>query len=230
MKRTHLLRALALGLLLFPVPALAGEALVAVAANFTAPAQEIGKAFAAKTGATVKFSFGSTGKLYTQISQGAPFEVFFAADDIRTVLAEKEGFGVPGSSFTCAAGKLALWSRTPGLVDAKGEVLKTGGFANPVATAFLSFMKGPEALAVLAKHGYGARKQGKGGGHVGDHRPYRAIGRRQHRRAAAAGDPPWPGGWRTAATGSRRRWPRWSPCPWFCRPPFWGFIFWWRRP
>lgn len=119
----------AVSALLAPGLAQAGETLVAVAANYTAPVKEIAAAFEKKTGDKVNFSFGSTGQLYTQITQGAPFEALFAADDERPIQAETEGFGVPGSTFTYAVGTLVLWSAKPGLVDARGEVLKTGGFA-----------------------------------------------------------------------------------------------------
>ena len=61
----------------------AGEVTVAVAANFANAANEIGALFTEKTGHTAIFSFGSTGQLYSQISQGAPFEVFLSADRTR---------------------------------------------------------------------------------------------------------------------------------------------------
>ena len=71
-----------LGLLLaWAVPGVlyAGEVQVAVAANFSAAAQEIGVLFAEATGHTVRFSFASSGQLYAQITQGAPFDVCAAA-------------------------------------------------------------------------------------------------------------------------------------------------------
>ena len=75
---------LLLGLVaLMPVPSFAADVSAAVAANFTKPAEELGKAFTAQTGDTVTFSFGATGALYTQLSQGAPFEVFLSADTKR---------------------------------------------------------------------------------------------------------------------------------------------------
>lgn len=97
-------------LLLLAGPALAGETQVAVAANFTEPATEIASLFAEKTGHTAVLAFGATGQFYTQITQGAPFEVFLAADNIRPKKAVEEGFGVPGSVFTYAEGQLVLWS------------------------------------------------------------------------------------------------------------------------
>ena len=59
---------------------------------------------------TVVLSFGATGALYTQITQGAPFEVFLSADDKRPAQAVTEGFGVEGTVFTYAIGKVVLYS------------------------------------------------------------------------------------------------------------------------
>lgn len=114
----------------------ADEVQVAVAANFTAPMQQIAAGFEKDTGHKAALSFGATGKFYAQIVNGAPFEVLLAADDETPARLEKEGHAVAGSRFTYAIGKLVLWSANPDLVDAKGDVLKTGSFkhialANP---------------------------------------------------------------------------------------------------
>ncbi|MEX6509015.1 molybdate ABC transporter substrate-binding protein [Jiella sp. M17.18] len=108
---------------------------VAVAANFTGAAKDIAAAFHEKTGDTAQLSFGSTGTLYTQISQDAPFEVFLAADDVRPEKAVKDGFGVKGTTFTYAVGKIVLYSTDPALVKGP-ETLKNATFeklaiANP---------------------------------------------------------------------------------------------------
>jgi len=108
--------------------ALAAETRVAVAANFTEPAKEIAARFEAKTGHKAILSFGSSGQFYTQIANGAPFEVFLSADVERPQKAETEGFAVAATRFTYATGRLALWSKTPGLVDARGAVLAKGNF------------------------------------------------------------------------------------------------------
>jgi molybdate transport system substrate-binding protein len=110
-------------------PALARQVQAAVAANFTAPAKEIAAAFEKAGGAHVALSFGSSGAFYSQIAHGAPFEVFLSADAERPQKAEKAGLGVAGARFTYAVGKLVLYSKTPGLVDGKGAVLKAGRFA-----------------------------------------------------------------------------------------------------
>ena len=108
------------------IQVLAAEVSVAVAANFTAPMQKIAQAFEAETGHKAVLSYGSTGTLYAQIRNGAPFQVFLAADSQTPFKMEKEGLGVSGSRFTYALGKLVLWSKQPGLVDDKGEVLRGG--------------------------------------------------------------------------------------------------------
>jgi molybdate transport system substrate-binding protein len=112
-----------------PVAALAADTQVAVAANFTEPAKEIAQAFKAATGNTATLSFGSSGQFYAQMSHGAPFEVFLSADADRPAAAERDGLGVGGTRFTYAVGRLVLYSKTPGLVDGAGAVLKTDRFA-----------------------------------------------------------------------------------------------------
>ncbi len=120
---------------------MAAEVPVAVAANFTEPAKDIAAAFHKATGNTLALSFGPSGGFYTQIAHGAPFEVFLSADDERPKKAEAEGLAVRGSRFTYAVGRLVLYSKTPGLVDAKGAVLKGGKFeklsiADPAAAPY----------------------------------------------------------------------------------------------
>lgn len=96
------------------MPSAAGEVNVAVAANFTDAMRDIVPLFEKATGNSVKVSFGSTGKLYSQIENGAPFEVFLAADTKRPQKAEAAGLAVPGSRFTYALGRLYLWSAKAG--------------------------------------------------------------------------------------------------------------------
>lgn len=107
-------------------PAQAAEVSVAVAANFTAPMQKIATAFEQDTGHKAILAFGSTGKFYAQIKNGAPFQALLAADDETPARLEREGLGVGGTRFTYAIGRLVLWSRQPGLVDDKGNVLRSG--------------------------------------------------------------------------------------------------------
>jgi molybdate transport system substrate-binding protein len=128
MSKTMLRWLPALCALLASAAALADEVQVAVAANFTAPMKLIAADFEKDTGHKALLTFGATGKFYAQITNGAPFEVFLAADDETPARLEKEGMAVNGSRFTYATGKLVLWSAQPGVVDAQGEVLKKGDF------------------------------------------------------------------------------------------------------
>lgn len=129
----------------------AAEVQVAVAANFTAPMQQIAADFEKDTGHVAKLSFGATGKFYAQIVNGAPFELFLAADDTTPAKLEKEGHAVAGSRFTYAVGTLVLWSSKPDFVDGKGEVLKSGkvnkvSIANPKTAPY-----GAAAVETLKK-------------------------------------------------------------------------------
>jgi len=123
-------------LLIWFFPAMADEVRVAVAANFTAPMQQIGPSFERATGHKLVLSFGSTGKFYAQIRNGAPYDAFLSADETTPAKLEAEGNAVNGSRFTYAVGKLVLWSPKPDMVDKSGKVLANGEFrhlalANP---------------------------------------------------------------------------------------------------
>ncbi|MCK9261594.1 MAG: molybdate ABC transporter substrate-binding protein [Azoarcus sp.] len=144
---------LAIGLGVFAAAVSAADVQVAVAANFTAPIKDIAVQFEKDTGHRLVAAFGPTGGLYTQIKNGAPFEVFFAADSKTPAKLEAEGEIVPGSRFTYAVGKLVLWSSDEAYVDDKGEVLKKNAFkhvaiANPRTAPY-----GLAATQVLDKLG-----------------------------------------------------------------------------
>lgn len=88
---------------------------IAVASNFRLPAEAIVEKFVAATGHEVRLSSASTGKLATQIANGAPFDVFLAADQAHPERLEQAGLAVPGTRFTYATGALVLYSRDPEL-------------------------------------------------------------------------------------------------------------------
>ncbi len=116
--------------------AAAEEIRVAVASNFANVIKILSAQFEAATGHKVTLIYGSTGKHYAQIRNGAPFDAFFAADIKRPELLEKAGFALPGSRFTYARGKVVLWSPRAGYIGTEGEVLAKGAFtylaiANP---------------------------------------------------------------------------------------------------
>jgi molybdate transport system substrate-binding protein len=130
----------------------AAEVKVAVAANFTDAVKEIGALFEKASGHKAVFSFGPTGGLYNQIMQAAPFEVFLSADQTRPAQAIKEGFGIEGTVFTYATGKLVLFSKTDGLKLGE-QALKDGKFekisiANPKTAPY-----GTAAVEVMQKLG-----------------------------------------------------------------------------
>jgi molybdate transport system substrate-binding protein len=139
----------------------AGEVSVAVAANFTGPMEKIAPAFEKATGHKVLIAYGTVGKFYAQIKNGAPFDVLISSDSETPNRLEKDGFGIPDSRFTYAIGKLVLWSSKPGLVDDKGDVLKKGDFqhlsiANPKMAVY-----GAAAVEAMKKLGVDAALEPK---------------------------------------------------------------------
>ena len=120
------IQAFLLGVTAWLSPLHAGEVSVAVAANFAAPMQTIAQAFERDTGHQARLALGSTGKFYAQIKNGAPFAVLLAADDDTPARLEKEGLAIAGTRLTYATGRLALWSKRPGVVDDQGAVLRHG--------------------------------------------------------------------------------------------------------
>jgi len=133
--------------------AVAGEVSIGVAANFTDTTRELAKQFEAATGHTVSASFGSTGKLYAQIRNGAPFDVFMAADVRRPALIEQAQPGMPGTRFTYAQGKLALWSPATGAFEDAQSYLAGQPFARLAIANPKTAPYGLAALQVLAHMG-----------------------------------------------------------------------------
>lgn len=121
--------------------ACADEIQVAVAANFTAPMRKIADEFEKETGHKALLSFGTVGQFYAQMKNGAPFEVLVSSDKATPDKLVRDGLALDDTRHTYAIGKLVLWSATPGLVDSKGAVLKSGKFqhlalANPTLAVY----------------------------------------------------------------------------------------------
>ena len=149
----QLMRALLVLALAGATLAARAEVLVAVAANFAVPMRGIAEGFQAATGHTLKISAGATGKFYSQILAGAPFEVLLAADDETPRRLVAAGHAVASTQFTYAIGHLVLWSAQPAFVDDQGAVLASGAFgklalANPKLAPY-----GAAALQVLRVRG-----------------------------------------------------------------------------
>lgn len=131
----------------------AAEAMVAVAANFAEPIKAIAAVLKKTTGHTLKVATGASGALYTQIKNGAPFDVFLSADNERPAMLEKEGLTQPGTRFTYATGRLVLWSAKVGRVDNQGQVLRAPdlgkvAYANPKTAPY-----GEAAVEVMNRLG-----------------------------------------------------------------------------
>lgn len=126
------------------------EALVlAVASNFNSTMKKLVEDFERRHDQQVVVSYGSTGKLFAQIVQGAPYDLFLAADTIRPQRLIDMGKVVSETPYVYAIGRLVLWSPSVGLVDQQGRVLSGDHFrrlaiANPKIAPY-----GSAAIAVL---------------------------------------------------------------------------------
>ncbi len=116
-------------------PVFAEQVLVAVAANFVPAFREIASEFETVTGHNIRVAAGSSGNFYSQIKNGAPFDVFFSADMERPKLLEDDGLGVKDTRFTYAIGRLVLWIPSAGLIKGeetlRSKKFKRLAFANP---------------------------------------------------------------------------------------------------
>lgn len=134
-------------LLCFSGIANAVEIRVAVAANFRFASEALAKQFEQATGHDVTLIFGSTGKHFAQIQNGAPFDVYLAADELRPRMLEEDGIAVSGTRFIYAIGKLVLWSPHDDVAATLESQLERGDFR------FLSI-----ANPTLAPYGRAARQ------------------------------------------------------------------------
>jgi len=111
-----------------------GHARIAVATNFLETAQKLEAAFEAETDYTIDLVSGSTGQLYTQIINGAPYDVFLSADAARVTKLIEGGRGLKETRITYAVGRLVLYGSEAR--QSREGVLKAGDFkrlaiANP---------------------------------------------------------------------------------------------------
>lgn len=98
-----------------------GAVNVAAASDLTFAMNEIAAQFQKETGCTIRLSLGSSGNFLTQIENGAPFDVFFAADISYPKKLESGGLADPGSTYLYAVGKIVLWTRNDSHLDASRE-------------------------------------------------------------------------------------------------------------
>ncbi len=109
----------------------------------------IASEFEADTDYKTRLSFGSSGKLFAQIANGAPFGVLLSADQKIPLALEKKGLTIKNSRFTYALGQLALWSANSTYKNNLTDLLISGNYntlaiANPKLAPY-----GIAALEVL---------------------------------------------------------------------------------
>lgn len=143
-----------IGLASISANAVAVQATVAVASNFTKTIEAVYAEFA-KTHPQhkIRFAFGPTGKLLAQIKNGAPFDAFFAADEKRAQLAIQHTGALADSYFVYAQGKIVLYSQKHPVAKQPQQVLRNADFrhialANPKTAPY-----GERAQAYLQKMG-----------------------------------------------------------------------------
>jgi molybdate transport system substrate-binding protein len=95
----------------------ADEITIAAAADLTFAFKDITAKFQQQTGDQVKLSLGSSGNFYSQIQNGAPFDLFFSADMSYATKLQDAGLTEPGSLTEYAIGKIVLWAPSSSSAD-----------------------------------------------------------------------------------------------------------------
>ncbi|KAA9131934.1 molybdate ABC transporter substrate-binding protein [Marinihelvus fidelis] len=109
---------------------------IAVASNFSPTLDQLVEAYPGRSMHRVTLSAASTGKHYAQIINGAPYDLFLAADRARPETLERDGQAVAGTRRTYAIGRLVLWAPSLPQNEVGPELLDPGypgrlAIANP---------------------------------------------------------------------------------------------------
>jgi len=121
----------------YATPAPGQEITVAAAADLTPAFEELGREFETATKTKVVFVFGSTGTLTQQIENGAPFDLFAAANVSYIDQLEQKGLIIPDSKAVYARGRITLWTanespvRFQGIEDLARPEIQRIAIANP---------------------------------------------------------------------------------------------------
>ncbi len=182
-------------LLLAVSAAEAGQLIIAVAANFTGASRDLVQRFERLSGHRVKVSYGSTGKLFAQIDNGAPFELLLAADRAHPLRAVQQGLAQGDSRFTYARGQLVLWSAEPNLFSDGEHYLNTADFSRAAIANPKTAPYGLAAKQVLIRLGLWHRLQQRlvRGDSIAQTFQFTATGNAQLGFVASAQLRAWPG-------------------------------------
>lgn len=147
-------------MLALPIQAQAADLLIAQAANFMPAMKEIIPAFEAETGIKAQATYASTGKLYGQITNGAPFDIFLAADERRPKKLHADG--ACAEPFVYAKGQLVFWSLNKNLCDKPWQEAVLSGEAGVVGIANTETAPyGTVAMVAMQKEGVWEKVQPK---------------------------------------------------------------------
>jgi molybdate transport system substrate-binding protein len=142
----------------------AQEIRVAAAADLEFAMKDIAAQFEKQTGTKVDVTYGSSGNFFSQLQNGAPFDLFFSADIDYPRKLEAAGFAEPGTVYEYAIGRIAIWMPA----DAKVDLVRLGwktlldasvqkiAVANPEHAPY-----GRAAVAALEKAGIYDQVKGK---------------------------------------------------------------------
>src|SRR5574341_1135483 len=103
--------------MLGPAGAHAEDLTIAAASDLNFAFKELVAGFEKQTGHHVKLSLGSSGNFFSQIQNGAPFDLYFSADIRYPQKLEEAGYAAPGSLYRYAIGRIVLWVPTTSSVD-----------------------------------------------------------------------------------------------------------------
>jgi molybdate transport system substrate-binding protein len=136
---------------------------VAAASDLQSALPAVAARFEKETGHKVGLTFGSSGNFFTQIQNGAPFDVFLSADIDYPRRLERAGLAEPGSLYEYATGRIVLWARNDSGVDVRrglavlaGAEVRRVALANPEHAPY-----GRAAVAALRHAQLYERVQGK---------------------------------------------------------------------
>ena len=136
-----------------PLRAEAGEITVAAASDLTFAFKDVAARFEGQTGNNLKLSFGSSGNFFSQIQNGAPYDLFFSADIEYPKKLEAAGLTEPGTIYAYAAGKLVIWVPNTSKLDlSRGLAVSTDPAVHKIAIANPQHAPYGRAAVAAMKH------------------------------------------------------------------------------